>query len=255
MEANSEKEKPNREFLWIQLCEAASFELARNRYAGAATQWEKAHGIAQDFGDPDPRVASSLSNLAIAHRIKGNFEEAERLYRFAIEGWKASSRWVERMSLSQRARSSLFHFRLEQKHRKQYDQIARRKYQKLLPAGQAGTLNNLGELFQTLNRLQDAEQLYNQALQDRMTSMGKDEWGVETIRRNIAALSDMVTPQADHTVSSSRESRGDESFNSQALQQGWIVDDPPEFTDEGRLMAAILLTGVLDHSRLCMTDE
>ncbi|NIQ39698.1 MAG: tetratricopeptide repeat protein [Proteobacteria bacterium] len=254
MEANSEKETPNREFLWVQHCEAASLEFARNLYAVAATQWEKAYRIAQDFGDSDPRVASSLNNLAIAHRIKGNFEEAERLYRCAIEGWKASSHWIDSMCLSPRARSSLFHFRLEQKHRKQYDQIARSKYQKLLHAGQAGTRNNLGELFQTLGRLQDAEKLYNQALQERIKSMGMDERGVETIRRNVAALSDVITPRADHTVNSTQKSCGDESFNSQALRQGWIVDDPPEFTDEGRLMAAILLTCLIDHSRLSMAD-
>ncbi len=250
MEGHSEGEAPEKEFLWVQLSETAFLEFIRNRFVAAATQWENAYDVAQGFDDRDPRVASSLSNFAISHRIKEDFVGAERLYQLAIERWKASSTWVEMMSLSQRARSSLFHFRLEQKHRKQYDQIARRKCQNLLHVGQAGTLNNLGELFQALNRLQDAEKFYNQALQKRLPSMSEDECGVETIRRNIAGLSDVITPQAERTVSSSKESRVDESFYSQALRQGWIVDDPPEFTDEGRLMAAILLTRILDHSRL-----
>ncbi len=254
MEGHSEGEAPEKEFLWVQLSETAFLEFIRNRFVAAATQWENAYHVAQGFDDRDPRVASSLSNFAISRRIKEDFVEAEQLYQLAIERWKASSTWVEMMSLSQRARSSLFHFRLERKHRKQYDQIARKKYQKLLPAGHAGTLNNLGELYHTMSRSQCAKKLYNQALQKRLTSMGEEEWGVKTIRRNIASLTDLVTPQAERTVSSSKESRVDESFYSQALRQGWIVDDPPEFTDEGRLMAAILLTGILDHSRLCRTD-
>ncbi|NIS70495.1 MAG: tetratricopeptide repeat protein, partial [Proteobacteria bacterium] len=178
MEGGSEGEAPEKEFLWVQLSEAAFLEFIKNRFVAAATQWEQAYDVAQGFDDRDPRVASTLNNLAISHRVKEDFVEAERLYQLAIERWKASSTWVERMSLSQRARSSLFHFRLEQKHREQYDQIARMKYQKLLHAGQAGTLNNLGELFQALNRLQDAERFYNQALQERIKSMGMDERGV-----------------------------------------------------------------------------
>ena len=39
-------------------------------------------------------------------------------------------------------------------------------------------------------------------------------------------------------------------FSEIAGPKGWIVDDPPEFTDEGRLMAAVLLAQIVDHTRV-----
>jgi tetratricopeptide (TPR) repeat protein len=166
------------EFLWVQITEEAVEEFDSGRFSAAAEKWQNAYSIAQNFGDRDPRMASSLNNLAIAFRINKDFVKASRYYRSALENWKSASHWVDRMQLEQRARSSLFHLRMERKHRKKYDNIARRKYHELLPAGHAGTLNNLAELFHSSDRLQNAEGLYHQALRKRMGSMGEQESGV-----------------------------------------------------------------------------
>ena len=242
----------NVELLWVQLSETADSEFDGGRYTAAAQQWQNAHGIAQNFDERDPRIASSLNNLAIAFRINGNFEEAEEHYRLAIEGWEAAAQWVDEMHLQGRARSTVIHFLREQKYREQYNRLALREYQKIYPAGYAGTLNNLAELFHATNRLKDADIFYHQALQKRINSMGDNESGVATIRNNIASISDMERQYPDPPFIPSREHGNTTAFLSRAAEHRWIVDKPPEFTDTGRLMAAILLTHLLEHSRFCM---
>jgi tetratricopeptide (TPR) repeat protein len=203
-----------------------------------------------DFDDRDPRLAGSLNNLALAFRIKHDFDEAERIYRRALQNWKSAAHWVETMQLRQRARSSLFHLRLESKHRKKYDNIARKNYKKLLSAGQAGTLNNLAELFQTSKRFKEAERYYHQALRKRAESMDEQESGVVIINMNLDSLSDAINKLPETALRAAQKSKDPAGFISKAEQQGWIVDKPPEFTDEGRLMAAIFLSHLVDHTRL-----
>ncbi len=247
----SQKDRANPEFLWVHITEAATSDFDGGRFSIAAEKWQNAYRIAQGFDECDPRLAGSLNNLAIAFRINKDFEQAARCYRNALDNWESAADWVDRMQLGQRARSSLFHLRLENKHRKKYDNIARRNYQKLISAGHAATLNNLAELFHSINQRQDAKQHYAQALQHRISSMGDQDRGVAVIRKNIACLSDAAAPQPDKTDNSARQSNAPASFLSQAEHHRWVVDRPAEFTDEGRLMAAILLTHHLDHHRMC----
>jgi len=70
-------------------------------------------------------------------------------------------------------------------------------------------------------------------------------------RENIACLLDAAAPQSDKTYNSALQSNAPASFLSQAEPHRWVVDRPAEFSDEGRLMAAILLTHILDHRRMC----
>jgi len=247
---NIKKDRANPEFLWVHITEAATSKFDGGRFAAAAEGWESAHSLAQGFDDRDPRLAGSLNNLAIAFRIKKDFEQAARCYRNALENWESASLWIDRMRLTQRARSSLFHLRLESKHRKKYDDIARRNYQKLLSAGQAATLNNLAELFHSTNRFKEAEQFYQQALRKRTGSMDEQECGVAIINTNLAGLSDTFNKSPGTMFNVAHKSKETAGFISRAAQQGWIVDKPSEFTDEGRLMAAIFLTHLIDHTRL-----
>jgi tetratricopeptide (TPR) repeat protein len=246
----SVKDRDNPEFLWVHITEAATSEFDGGRYSIAAEKWQNAYRIAQGFDDCDPRLAGSLNNMAIAYRIKKDFEQAARCYRNALENWESASHWIDRMRLTQRARSSLFHLRMESKHRKKYDNIARRNYQKLLSAGQAGTLNNLAELFHSTNRFKEAEQSYHQALRRRIGSMDEQECGVAIINTNLASLSDTFNKPPGTRFRVAHKSKETAGFISRAAQQGWIVDKPSEFTDEGRLMAAIFLTHLVDHTRL-----
>lgn len=246
MEANTETD--HAEFLWVELNEAAAAQLDAGRFVVAAEKWQEAHGIAQQFEENDPRIASSLNNVAIAHRIKRNFAEAEQYYRHAIVSWQAASAWVDQMQLAPRARSSLFHLRMERRHKPEYRRIALRKYQAVLPAGCAATHNNLAELYHAVNREEDAEPLYAQALRDRSEAMGADEPTTAIIRENAKTLGAQTADGS--RVHASYHTMDPGTFSAQATRKRWIIDQPAEFTDEGRLMAAILLTPVLDHRRL-----
>jgi tetratricopeptide (TPR) repeat protein len=254
MKLISEKDRGDPEFLWVHITEAATSEFDGGRFVAAAKGWKNAHSVAQEFDEHDPRLTGSLNNLAIAFRINKEFEQAARCYRNALENWESASHWINRMRLTQRARSSLFHLRLERKHRKKYDNIVRRQYQKLLSAGQAATLNNLAELFHSTNRFKEAEQIYHQALQKRIGSMDEqecgEEYGVAIINTNLANLSNTFNKSQGTMFSVSHQSKEMAGFIYRAAQQGWIVDKPSEFTDEGRLMAAIFLTHLVDHTRL-----
>ena len=245
-----QKDRTNPEFLWARFTETAASEFNSDRFSAAAENWQSAYRIAQDFDDDDPRLAGSLNNLAIAFRIKHDFDEAEQIYRSALQNWKSAARWVDTMQLRQRARSSLFHLRMENKHRKQYDNIARRNYKKLLSAGQAGTLNNLAELFQSSKQYKEAERYYHQALRKRTDSMDEQESGVAIINTNLASLSNTFNKPPDTTLRATHKSKAPAGFISRAEHQGWVVDKPSEFTDEGRLMAAIFLTHLVDHTRV-----
>jgi tetratricopeptide (TPR) repeat protein len=250
MAKNSLKNGANPEFFWVHITEAGTAAFERGRYRIAAEKWQSAYRIAQDFDDDDPRLAGSLNNMAIAFRIKNDFEKAGQYYRNALENWQSASHWIDRMRLPQRARSSLFHLRMESKHRKKYDNIARKNYRKLLAAGQAGTLNNLAELFQTSKRFKEAERFYHQALRRRISSMDEQESGVSIINMNLASLSDTFNKLPETTLRATHKSKDPDGFISKAEQQGWVVDKPSEFTDEGRLMAAFFLTYLVDHTRL-----
>ena len=234
----------------MHFTEAGTSAFEGGRYRIAAEKWQDAYRIAQDFDEGDPRLAGSLNNMAIAFRINNDFEQAGRCYRNALENWESAFYWIDRMRLTQRARSSLFHLRMESKHRKKYDNIARKNYKKLLSAGQAGTLNNLAELFQATKRFNEAERYYHQALRKRADSMDKHESGVAIINMNLASLSDTFNKLPETALHAAQKTKGSAGFISQAEKQGWVVDKPSEFTDEGRLMAAIFLTYLVDHTHV-----
>jgi tetratricopeptide (TPR) repeat protein len=247
---NIRKDGASPEFLWVRATETANSEFDSGRFSDAAENWRNALHIAREFDGRDPRLAGSLNNLAIAFRINHDFDKAERIYHNALENWQSAADWVDRMQLRQRARSSLFHLRLESKHRTKYDKMARKNYQKLLSAGRAGTLNNLAELFQSTNRFKEAEQFYRQALRIRTGSMDGQEGGVAIINTNLASLSDTVNKPPRTALRATHKSKETAGFISRAEQQGWIVDKPAEFTDEGRLMAAIFLTHLVNHTAI-----
>jgi tetratricopeptide (TPR) repeat protein len=242
------------EFKWVQKTEEGAQDFESGHFTAAADKWETAHGFTHGFDPGDPRRASSLNNLAIAFRIRQNFKEAEDLYQSALEDWQSGLHWVKSMRLEQRARSSLFHLRMELKHRKKYDDMARRKYEELLHGGRAATLNNLAELYHRTDRIQDARRLYREALRERSNSMPERGDVATIIQHNLSSLSEKTVKPPDSIVPSYDHLKKSMLFIPKAERNGWIVDKPPEFTDEGRLMAAILLMHLIDHTYLSSSN-
>ena len=132
------------DLLWERLAEAglAAFDAGALDDAGAL--WMSALAHAEQFSAHDPRRAATLGNLAAVRQRHGG--AADAFCRAALAAWTAAETWVDGMTIAPRARSSLFHLRLEGKHHAAYRRIARGEARKLLHEGRAATLGNLAAL-------------------------------------------------------------------------------------------------------------
>ncbi|MDP7417911.1 MAG: hypothetical protein QF888_07950 [Desulfobacterales bacterium] len=74
------------------------------------------------------------------------------------------------------------------------------------------------------------------------------------IQLNLSSLSEMTVNPPDRIVRSCDHLKESMLFIPNAERNGWIVDKPPEFTVEGRLMAAILLMHLIDHTYLSSSN-
>ena len=93
----------------------------------AEQYWREAARVAPEtFAADDPRRAASLANLALVEPA-----EAPRLLAEALALWQGSNGWLNSLRPERRARSSLFHFRLQSKHRGGYDHWSHRRYRLL----------------------------------------------------------------------------------------------------------------------------
>lgn len=94
----------------------------------AAALWHQALTLAQsDFAENDPRLGTSLANVALAERRAGRAPAAAQHFAAARRIWDASAFWVDSLAPERRARSSLFHLRMEARHRETYDANFRRR--------------------------------------------------------------------------------------------------------------------------------
>ncbi len=234
------------ELSWATYQEAAASRFDARQQQAARNEWRAAFEIAERFDANDPRRAASLNNMGIGLRIESGYRESERLYREAEQAWKNAALWVEDMRLQPRARSSLFHLRLEASHAQTYKRPLLARWQRLLSAGYAVTLNNLAELFERSGRLSQARLLYAQAFQTRAKATDAAEPLASRMRTNLYGMIGGTSPaQSPAAVTLAYATP---LFSAQAEKMGWIVDRPPELTDEGRLMAAILCVHMLGRA-------
>ncbi len=105
---------------------------------------------AEKFGDQDPRLATSLNNLAVLYRTQGKYEQAE--------------------PLSQRALAIV-----EKALGPDHPDVAT-------------SLNNLAVLYKTQSRYAQAEPLYQRSLAIREKVLGPKHPNVATVLENYAAL-------------------------------------------------------------------
>lgn len=124
---------------WERLQVAAAEAFVSNDPVGAADSWAAALRIARaEFEADDPRLAASLANWALALRLRSE-PVAERLFSDALEAWDAAPAWLARQRFAPRARSSIFHLRLQAKHGGAYDANLRRRAATLLSTARAVT--------------------------------------------------------------------------------------------------------------------
>ena len=67
-----------------------------------------------------PRLGTALANFGLCLDDSGGKDGGTRLFRDALDVWRASGPWIARMDAPRMARSSLFHMRMELRHRETY---------------------------------------------------------------------------------------------------------------------------------------
>ena len=106
---------------WERLQEQAIAAWRAGDEAAAIRSWRKARWLAfWRMGRRDPRYGASLANAAMAARLMGREASAKRLYRAALSRWRRVPDMIAGLEPSRRARSSLFHLRMEARHRETY---------------------------------------------------------------------------------------------------------------------------------------
>ncbi len=102
---------------WERLQEAGLAAWRAGDEATAIAKWRKARRLAfWRFRRRDPRYATSLANAAMAARLHGNETKAHALYTQALVIWRRVPAQIETLELARRARSSMFHLRMEARH-------------------------------------------------------------------------------------------------------------------------------------------
>jgi hypothetical protein len=105
------------DIVWERLQVEGNARLRGGDRAGAGRCFRRAGWIALwRFHGPDPRRATTLANLALADRLAGREGRARRRYARARRIWREAGRFIANMRIARRARSSLFHLRMETRH-------------------------------------------------------------------------------------------------------------------------------------------
>jgi hypothetical protein len=106
---------------WEAAAERAADAVARRDHARARDAAGQALQIARaEFEPIDPRLGTSLANYGMCLHLSGDSAGVAHLYREALEVWRGADPWIARMDAPRVARSSLFHMRMEARHRDTY---------------------------------------------------------------------------------------------------------------------------------------
>ena len=113
---------------WEALAEEVASSVAANDAEAASGAAGKALGLAREsFTQADPRLASAMANQAMC-AARRDRDVGGKLLDEARLAWNGTHTWIEAMQAPRVARSSLFHMRMEQRHRASYESNWRIKW-------------------------------------------------------------------------------------------------------------------------------
>jgi hypothetical protein len=90
----------------------------------------------ESFAEDDPRLATALANYARC-LARDSDPAAQALWQEARRRWPRTHSWIATMTAPRVARSSLFHMRMEQRHRATYEERWRIKWHELAQEARA----------------------------------------------------------------------------------------------------------------------
>ena len=121
---------------WEGAAERSAEAVAQKDYATAKDEAGQALQLARaEFEPIDPRLGTSLANYGLGLGLAGDDAGTAPLLREALAVWRAAEPWIARMDAPRMARSSLFHMRMELRHRDTYRARWRERWQEM--AGEA----------------------------------------------------------------------------------------------------------------------
>ena len=113
---------------WESCQERAAYLWLEDKRMRARCLWHIAHVHALLFFDGgDPRLAVSLANVSLLAKHAGRKSLAYRRMERALSIWSIVPAWIEKMHIARRARTSLYHLRLELAHWPTYEENLRRR--------------------------------------------------------------------------------------------------------------------------------
>lgn len=242
------------DFLWEEFAGEADRALERGAPAEAETCWRTADSLTLGFAPADPRRAASLTALGAMRALQGDRAGAEDLLRRALEQWRRAPEWIAGMEVQLKARSSLFHFRLESRHRPELVRFARVQNEQLAAAGRAAALGNLAALLAQQGREEEAARLYAEAVADRAKGLSRREEGVGWLSAGQARLLARAGRAAEADEARARA----QAIARDPVPAGWRrfgARTWPRMSDERRLMAAVELAPLLRAEALSAAGE
>jgi hypothetical protein len=118
---------------WENACEAGIERVAAGRLEDAREPLARCVRIAHaTFAENDPRLGTSLFNHGAALIAAGEEKASGRTLADAAKVWERCDTWVAAMTAPRVARSSMFHMRMEQRHRATYEERWRVKWAELV---------------------------------------------------------------------------------------------------------------------------
>lgn len=106
---------------WESAAENTAEAVSQGDAARAKQEAGQALQIARASFEPiDPRLGTSLANFALCLSLSGDVKDAPSLFAKALANWQGAGPWIARMDAPRVARSSLYHMRMEARHRETY---------------------------------------------------------------------------------------------------------------------------------------
>jgi len=235
------------EWEWEACSVAALDAYTKARRAEAVHLWRRAKELSARFPANDPRHATSLNNATISAVLSEDHDQAYSGFEAALELWQNGLGWTDSMTVTPVARSSLFHFRMEQRHSDAFAEVRRNRNKILLDGSLALTRFNLALccFFRDVDDIGD--RLLGEALAEREQSCGTNNPEYVQIARVISGRLDMAGRlEAANEIDQELQSSADELTRS-ALEI-WRQEQPGELTDMRRLLSAAYLTAMV-HER------
>jgi hypothetical protein len=123
---------------WERAAEGGLAALAQHPPEGARARFGEAVRIATAaFRPDDPRLGTSLANHAAAMLSAGEGALAGRTIADARRIWRDCDAWIATLTPPRGARSSLYHLRIEQRHRVTYEARRRSEWAALVAEARA----------------------------------------------------------------------------------------------------------------------